>query len=114
MGKLARDGRGVDQNMVEAVAWFSAAASQGHAGAQNHLGVRYMRGEGVGQDDVLAFKWIFLAAEQGNASAILNRNALQMKMPPAEIAKAKALALKEKPAARPSPVVSVTAPSVTN
>jgi len=56
-------------NYREAVKWFRKAAEQGHAEAQNNLGVCYYRGEGVPQDDKEAVYWWRKAAEQGFAAA---------------------------------------------
>ena len=62
-------GNGVPQDDAEAVKWFRKAAEQGHAGAQNELGLIYQNGEGVPQDYAEAVKWFRMAAEQGNAYA---------------------------------------------
>ena len=51
---------------------WTPLAEQGHAGAQNNLGLMYDNGEGVPQDDKTAVKWYRLAAEQGNANAQTN------------------------------------------
>ena len=48
------------------------AAEQGHASAQNNLGVMYDRGAGVPQDNKAALDWYRKAAEQGNAEAQTN------------------------------------------
>jgi TPR repeat protein len=37
-------------NYKEAAKWFKKAADQGHASAQNNLGVMYVKGQGVRQD----------------------------------------------------------------
>jgi hypothetical protein len=42
-------------------------AEQGHATAQNSLGVLYAGGQGVPKDAAAAVKWFRLAAEQGYA-----------------------------------------------
>jgi len=47
-------------------------AEQGHAGAQNGLGVMYVKGQGVKRDDSEALKWYTRAAEQGLAKAQFN------------------------------------------
>ena len=47
-------------------------AEQGHAKAQNNLGVMYNRGRGVPQDYAEAVRWYRKAAEQGYANAQLN------------------------------------------
>ena len=72
LGVLYRDGLGVPQDYIEAVAWFRRAANQGHAGAQNNLGIAYERGEGVAQDYAEAVGWYQRAAEQGGAIGQFN------------------------------------------
>jgi TPR repeat protein len=44
-------------------------AEQGHAGAQNTLGVMYNMGRGVPRNDKTAVMWYQLAPEQGHAKA---------------------------------------------
>ena len=44
-------------------------AAQGHAAAQNNLGIMYVYGQGVPQDDAEAIKWFRKAAAQGHAPA---------------------------------------------
>lgn len=58
-----------NQNYVEAEKWFRKAAEQGHAGAQNNLGLMYRNNKG---DLVEAMKWLRLAADQGHAGAQCN------------------------------------------
>ena len=65
-------GWGVQEDDVEAVAWYRLAAEQGHAGAQVNLGVMYANGLGVPEDDVEAVAWYRLAAEQGDTTAQVN------------------------------------------
>ena len=57
------------KNYTEAVKYFSQAAEQGHASAQNDLGVCYDAGYGVPEDDSKAVEWYRKAAEQGYAEA---------------------------------------------
>ena len=52
--------------------WFQKAADQGHADAQNNLGIMYYEGEGVSRDFVKAAHWFRQSAEQGNADAQYN------------------------------------------
>lgn len=73
-----------------AVAWFRKAAEQGHAGAQNRLGVMYERGEGVGIDELEALKWYSLAASAQNAYAIANRISLERRLTTEPLAAAQA------------------------
>ena len=53
----------------EAVKWFTKAAEQNLALAQNNLGICYEYGEGVAKDAVEAVKWFRKAAEQNDANA---------------------------------------------
>ena len=62
-------GYSAPQDHKEAVKWYTRAAEQGHARAQNNLGVMYEYGFGVPQDYKAAVKWYTLAAEQGIARA---------------------------------------------
>ena len=51
---------------------FKSLAAQGHAMAQNHLGVQYRNGKGVPQDYEKAREWYEKAAAQGIAEAQIN------------------------------------------
>ena len=62
------NGRGVPQDDAEAVRWYRLAAEQGHAHAQNNLGVMYAAGLGVPHDYVSAHMWLNLAAATGDES----------------------------------------------
>ena len=67
LGLAYRNGRGVQQDLIEAVKWYTRAAEQGHAEAQAYLGFMYMTGRGVRRDDAQAATWHRKAAERGNA-----------------------------------------------
>ena len=60
------------QDYAEAAKWFRKAADQGHAKAQNNLGVRYAKGQGVRKSYKEAMKWYRKAAEQGHATSQYN------------------------------------------
>ncbi|KAJ3299884.1 hypothetical protein HK104_006241 [Borealophlyctis nickersoniae] len=60
------------ENKTEAVEWFEKALKQGHAEAQNMLGVCYQKGDGVGKDKRKAVELFKLAAEQGDADGQYN------------------------------------------
>jgi TPR repeat protein len=62
-------GRGVTQDIEQAIAWLRKAADQGDAMVQTNLGGLYAEGRGVPQDDAEAAKWYRKAAEQGHAPA---------------------------------------------
>jgi hypothetical protein len=69
LGWMYEQGKGVQQNHVEAVRWYRKAADQEHAGAQASLGFAYFDGKGVGQDKVKAVRWYRKAAEHGDATS---------------------------------------------
>ncbi|MBI5252078.1 MAG: sel1 repeat family protein [Desulfomonile tiedjei] len=69
MGVLYQYGRGVRQNLFEAVSLYCKAAEQGHIGAQSNLGVLYTLGLGIPRDYSQALYWFTKAANQGNAFA---------------------------------------------
>lgn len=73
LAELCRTGDGWPQrDLVEALNWYTLAARQGHAGAQNNLGAMYHNGVGVPVDTAEAARWYRLAADQGFAMAQFN------------------------------------------
>jgi TPR repeat protein len=63
------NGKGVAKDYAEAVRLYRLSAAQGHAAAQNNLGVMFENGKGVATDRAEAIRWYRLAAAQGNANA---------------------------------------------
>jgi len=61
---MYRFGRGVPQNLPEAVRWFRAAAEQGHARAQAILGSCYNEGLGVERNEAEAIRWLRRGADK--------------------------------------------------
>jgi TPR repeat protein len=59
----------VAQGYAEAARLFCLAADQGHAGAQNNLGIIFEKGRGVAFNRAEAIRWYRLAAAQGRAKA---------------------------------------------
>lgn len=57
------------ENWSKAIPWLYIAGKNGHAGAQNKLGVIYSEGRGVQKNYGEAVKWYRLAAEQGYSIA---------------------------------------------
>jgi TPR repeat protein len=55
---------------ADAAALCLAAADQGHAGAQCHLGQAYSTGQGVPQDNEIGRKYFTAAALQGNIEVL--------------------------------------------
>ena len=62
----------VPKDMEKAVYWYTKAAEQGHALAQNDLGNRYQIGEGVPKNSEKMAYWYTKAAEQGVPQAQYN------------------------------------------
>ncbi len=86
------EGQGVEKDNKEAVKWFQKAANQGHASAQNNLGVSYGYGQGVIQDYVTAYAWANIAAANGKKTAgRFKSEFLEKKMTPDQIAEAQKL-----------------------
>lgn len=69
LGEAYYDGKGVTENLPEAVKWFTRAAEQENAKAEYNLGNCYYYGYGVYQNYGEAEKWYTKAAEQGYAEA---------------------------------------------
>lgn len=69
LGEAYYDGKGVTENLTEAVKWYTKAAEQGNVKAQYKLGVCYYYGYGVERYYGEAEKWLTKAAEQGYAEA---------------------------------------------
>eukprot|EP00729_Bicosta_minor_P032911 gene32911-biopygen29666 len=76
LGYKYLNGKGVEQDHVEAVKWFRKAAEAGDAPAQFSLGNMYLDGNGVKQDHVEAVKWYRKSAETGFAMAQSNLGAM--------------------------------------
>ena len=56
---------GIHPDYDMAVRWYTVAALHGHPGAQNNLGVLYLKGKGVPQDYAESTRWYRLSANQG-------------------------------------------------
>jgi hypothetical protein len=72
----------------EALRWFQRAAVQSHAMAQEKIGLMYRDGLGVKQDPVEALMWFTLAAKISGQYFTPLRDALAIKMAPAEVEEA--------------------------
>ena len=69
LGEAYYDGKGVTENLPEAVKWFTRAAEQENVKAENNLGNCYYYGYGVYENYGEDVKWYTKAAEQGCAEA---------------------------------------------
>jgi uncharacterized protein len=59
----------IPPDYAAAASWYSKAADQGHAFAQDRLGFQYANGLGVTQDHAAAASWYRKAADQGHSGA---------------------------------------------
>uniref|UniRef100_UPI0025C6C516 tetratricopeptide repeat protein n=1 Tax=Bradyrhizobium sp. TaxID=376 RepID=UPI0025C6C516 len=66
LGSMYDGGRGVKQDLPEAIRWYLMAAEQGDADSQSRLGFLYERGIGTARDEKLAARWYEKAADQGD------------------------------------------------
>ena len=97
LGVMYYQGVGITQNYPEAFKLYSQAAQKGHALAQYNLGLMYLAGNSVPKDQVKAYMWLSLAAAQKVPEAIKNRDYLDTKISPAQLADARKLASDWKP-----------------
>jgi hypothetical protein len=72
LGLVYENGNGVEQDLKQAVYWYTKAAEQGYADAQYNLALIYENGNGVEQDFKQAVYWYTKAAEQGYGDAQYN------------------------------------------
>ena len=68
-GRCYERGEGVEKDLKKAVEWYTKAAEQGDAMAQNTLARCYKNGEGVAKDLNKSVAWYTKAAEQGDVTA---------------------------------------------
>ncbi len=102
LGFMYETGQGVAQDDAEAVKLYRRAAEQGDADAQNNLGLMYEYGEGVAQDYVQAHMWYSLAASRlpsgkNRDMPVNNRDIVEKRMTPEQVAEAQRLAREWKP-----------------
>jgi TPR repeat protein len=89
LGLMLAQGKGVKEDIPEAVKWFRKAADQGYPLAQFDMGMMAEMGSGVPQDPVEACKWYALAAAQGDAESAKNLKELESELKPDQLAEAK-------------------------
>lgn len=93
LGFIFDQGLGVVQNHKKAFFWYRKAGEQGDANAQFNLGLMCEEGQGVVQDFIEAHKWYNLAGSNGHESATSNRENLEKRMTPTQIAEAQKRAI---------------------
>ena len=67
---MYKRGKGFDQNIEEAIKWYSRAVEQGYIPARSSLAVIYLRGDGgIEKNPEKAFQLVKEAAEKGYTNA---------------------------------------------
>jgi len=84
----------IDGRYEAALRLWQPLANQGHAAAQYGLGLLHDIGRGVPKNDIAAHMWFDLSASHGNSGAVRRRDAIALRMTPAQIAEAQKLARK--------------------
>ena len=69
-GLMYAEGKGVSQDVREAVRWYRMAAEQGLAAAQNNLGRMYFKGKGAEGNVYESYIWLSIAKASGSEEAI--------------------------------------------
>ncbi len=72
IGYLYENGRGVPQNINEAVKWYRKSAKKKYTKALNNLAYLYQNGNGVEKDKRKAEELLKMSAKQGDDVACLN------------------------------------------
>ena len=96
LGIMYANGQGVQKDQAEAVKWYRKAAEQNEPTAQNNLGVLYANGQGVEKDYIQAYVYLNLASKT-NPEAARNRDLLEQKMSPQQVAEAQQITREWKP-----------------
>ena len=88
VGLMYENGQGTLKDDALAFQWFTKAAAQNYAKAQNNLGDMYFSGRGTTRDFEKARLWFRKAASQGLAAAQWNLGNTYYVAPPRDISKA--------------------------
>jgi len=84
--------KGVAENSVEGVRWWTLAAQQGFAEAQWELGNAYVAGRGVNSDVITGYAWMHLSAQNGFVFAPRDKDKIAKTMFAGQIIRAEELA----------------------
>ena len=87
-------GEGLRRDEAAALSWFQKAARQGHTTAQLMLAAMYAQGRGTVRDLRLAYEWLTLARLAGDVRAEVQLQPIEARLSAAEIAEARAQALR--------------------
>ena len=76
LGRIYREGDGVDIDTGKAVSYLKRAVDSGDVGSASSLGYMYLTGDGVGPDRSEAERFLLIAADAGNSVAMCNLGVL--------------------------------------
>lgn len=76
LGRMYREGDGVEADPIKAVGFLSKATELGDAGAASSLGYMFLTGEGIPADRCSAERYLSMSAELGNQVAMCNLGVL--------------------------------------
>ena len=88
LGVAYDQGEGVDKDFKEAMKWYLLAAERGNKDAPNNIGVLHMIGFGVPRSFEKAHTW-FTIAGATDSEAIRNKNFVEKKLTPEQLAESK-------------------------
>jgi uncharacterized protein len=74
------NGDGIEQNYLQAAAWYTEAVNQNHAPAINNLAVLYENGFGVSKKPKLALRLFQQSANLGHPAANKNAERLEAEL----------------------------------
>src|SRR3981081_3424607 len=98
LGVLYENGKGLPQDLNEALKWYRLAAEQNYGGAENNLGLIYAPGRGGPRAPVRAYMWFSLAASSLSGdigkTVLESRNVIAGSMTPPQIVAATEMVLK--------------------
>ena len=76
LGRIYREGDGVDIDTGKAVSYLKRAVDSGDAGSASSLGYMYLTGDGIESDKSEAERFLLIAADAGNSVAMCNLGVL--------------------------------------
>lgn len=94
LGALYKEGKGVQQDYLEAEKWIRLSAVQGNAKAQMMLGALYAAGLGVNSDQEVAAMWFLISAVNGEVAGLHGLKEVRSRLTPEEMGRARALAVR--------------------
>lgn len=97
VGLLYERGLHLPKDAAAAGKWYELAARQGHTGAMNNLGLLLKNGRGGPRNLEEAYAWLARAAVAGNDKAADNRDIVAQDLAPADVKRARRLALEWRP-----------------